>query len=78
LEPIRSGAGVLILLFGSRHLSHAGRLLSLFWPTNKLSFMDDLLPSKQDLDWRTKPFFSGGGIMVQLVRRVGAGQEGQT
>jgi len=24
--------------------------------------MDDLLPSKQDLDWRrrTKPFFSGG------------------
>jgi hypothetical protein len=40
--------------------------------------MDDLLPSKQDLDWRTKPFFSGGGIMVQLVRRVGAGQEGQT
>jgi len=33
--------------------------------------MDDLLPSKQDLDWRrrTKPFFSGGLIMV--VRRVG-------
>jgi len=70
LEPIWSGAGVLILLFGSRHLSHAGRLLSLFWPTNKLSFMDDLLPSKQDLDWRTKPFF----IMVQL----GVGREGQT
>lgn len=41
---------------------------------NNLSFVDDLLPSKQDLDRRTKPLFSGGGIMVQLVW----GWEGQT
>ena len=39
---------------------------------NNLSFMDDLLPSKQDLDWRTKPFFSGG---IMVVRRVGVGQD---
>jgi hypothetical protein len=37
--------------------------------------MDDLLPSKQDLDWRTKPLFSGGGIMVQ---QLGIGWEGET
>jgi len=34
--------------------------------------MDDLLPSKQDLDWRTKPFFAGG---IMVVRRVGVGQD---
>jgi len=39
---------------------------------NNLSFMDDLRPSKQDLDWRTKPFFSGG---IMVVRIVGVGQD---
>jgi hypothetical protein len=36
--------------------------------------MDDLLPSKQDLDWRTKPLFSGGGIMVQQLVRDWVGR----
>jgi hypothetical protein len=36
--------------------------------------MDDLLPSKQDLDWRTKPLFSGGGIIVQQLVRDWVGR----
>lgn len=37
--------------------------------------MDALLPSKRDVDRRTKPFFSGG---IMVVRRVGVGQDRRT